>query len=224
VKSILFISGIESSPGLLLPVKNILKHLSLQTYAGDKKTMEKITLGPMPYMSVMPTLLVGANVKGKPNYMTAAWATVACMAPPMVCVAINKSRYTAKGIEENRTFSLNVPSVQQVVETDHCGLVTGLREDKSGVFRSLYGKLKTAPLAEECPINIECRLFKSVECGSHLLYIGEIVEIHADKACVTDGKPDITKIDPIIYAQSMYFGVGNEIDRAFSAGKKYGKE
>jgi len=25
--------------------------------------MEKITLGPMPFMSVMPTLLVGANVR-----------------------------------------------------------------------------------------------------------------------------------------------------------------
>ncbi len=91
--------------------------------------MEKITLGPMPYMSVMPTLLVGANVKGKPNYMTAAWATVACMAPPMVCVAVNKGRYTAKGIDENKTFSLNIPSVTQVVETDHCGLVSGINED-----------------------------------------------------------------------------------------------
>ena len=97
--------------------------------------MEKITLGPMPYMSVMPTVLVGADVKGKPNYMTAAWATVACMAPPMVCVAINKVRYTAKGIDENKTFSLNVPSENQVVETDHCGLVSGANEDKSGVFR-----------------------------------------------------------------------------------------
>ena len=131
--------------------------------------MEKITVGPMPYMSVMPTVLVGANVKGKPNYMTAAWATVACMAPPMVCVALNKERYTVKGIEENRTFSLNVPSVKQVVEADHCGLVSGTNEDKSKVFRSYYGTLKTAPLAEECPVNIECRLFKSVDCGSHRL-------------------------------------------------------
>jgi flavin reductase (DIM6/NTAB) family NADH-FMN oxidoreductase RutF len=90
--------------------------------------MEKIRLGPMPYMSVMPTVLVGADVMGKPNYMVAAWATVACMAPPMVCVAINKGRYTWKGIEENRTFSLNVPSVSQAVETDHCGLVSGARE------------------------------------------------------------------------------------------------
>ena len=183
--------------------------------------MAKVTVGPMPYMSVMPAVLVGANVKGKPNYMTAAWATVACMAPPMICVALNKMRYTVKGIEENKTFSLNVPSVQQVVETDHCGLVSGTQADKSSVFHSTYGKLKTAPLAVECPVNIECRLFKSVDCGSHLLYIGEVVEIHADAACLTDGKPDIAKIKPIVYAQSAYFGVGKQVEKAFSAGKKY---
>ena len=175
----------------------------------------------MPYMSVMPTLLVGANVKDKANYMTAAWATVACMAPPMVCVAINKVRHTVKGIEENKTFSLNIPSAKQVIETDHCGLVSGAHEDKSKVFTSFYGKLKTAPLAEECPVNIECKLFKSVDCGSHLLYIGEVEEIHVDKACTVDGKPDITKIDPIVYAQATYWHVGKEIDKAFSAGKKY---
>jgi flavin reductase (DIM6/NTAB) family NADH-FMN oxidoreductase RutF len=186
--------------------------------------MEKITLGPMPFMSVMPTLLVGANVKGKPNYMTAAWATVACMAPPMVCVAINKARFTARGIEENKTFSLNIPSARQVVETDHCGLVSGSQADKSAVFQSFYGKLKTAPLAEECPVNIECSLFRSVDCGSHLLYIGEVVELHANNACVTDGKPDITKINPIVYAQATYFDVGKQVDKAFSAGKKYKKK
>src|SRR5512136_2040265 len=189
-------------------------------HAGET-TMEKITLGPMPYMSVMPTIIVGATVKGKPNYMTAAWATVACMAPPMVCVALNTARYTVKGIEENKTFSLNVPSAKQVVETDHCGLVSGAQEDKSEVFGSFYGKLKTAPLAKECPVNIECRLFKSVDCGSHVLYIGEVVEIHADTAYVTAGKPDITKINPIIYAQSAYFDLGKQVDLAFSAGKKY---
>lgn len=183
--------------------------------------MEKITLGPMPYMSVMPTVLVGANVSGKPNYMTAAWATVACMVPPMVCVALNKARYSVKGIEENKTFSLNISSTGQVVETDHCGLVSGAQKDKSGVFRSFYGKLKTAPLAEECPVNIECKLFKSVDCGSHLLYIGEVMEIHADKNSVTDGKPDLKKINPIVYAQATYFYVGKEVEKAFSVGKKY---
>jgi flavin reductase (DIM6/NTAB) family NADH-FMN oxidoreductase RutF len=186
--------------------------------------MEKVTLGPMPFMSVMPTVLVGANVKGKPNYMTAAWATVACMSPPMVCVAINKGRYTLKGIRENRTFSLNIPSVKLVVETDHCGLVSGANEDKSQVFQSYYGKLKTAPLARECPVAIECTVFRSVDCGSHELYIGEVVEIHADASCITEGKLDTEKINPIIYAQFSYFGVGKQVARAFSAGKEYRKK
>ena len=79
-------------------------------------------------------------------------------------------------------------------------------------------------MAEECPVNIECRLFKSVECGSHLLYIGEVMEIHADRSCVTDGKPDIGKINPIVYAHLAYFGVGSQVESAFSAGKKYQKK
>jgi flavin reductase (DIM6/NTAB) family NADH-FMN oxidoreductase RutF len=186
--------------------------------------MQKVTVGPMPYMSVMPTVLVGANVTGKPNYMTAAWATVACMAPPMVCVAINKTRYTAKGIGENRNFSLNIPSAQHVVEADHCGLVSGAAEDKSKVFTSFYGTLKTAPMAKECPVNIECTLFKEVDCGSHVLYVGEVVEIHADKACLTDGKPDVAKIHPIVYSQATYFDIGRPVEKAFSAGKKYTKK
>ncbi|MBN1166460.1 MAG: flavin reductase family protein [Methanospirillaceae archaeon] len=183
--------------------------------------MDKITIDPMPFMSVMPTLLVGANVSGKPNYMTAAWATVACMAPPMVCVAINKIRFTVQGILENKTFSLNVSSADQVIKTDYCGIASGKNEDKSGVFHSFYGKLQTAPLAEECPVNIECKLFESVDCGSHLLIIGEVAGIHADRDCLTEGKPDIAKINPIIYAQSTYYGVGSEIAAAFSVGKQY---
>ena len=186
--------------------------------------MDKITIGPMPYMSVMPTVLVGANVKGKPNYMTAAWVTVACMAPPMVCVAINHVRHTAKGIEETGTFSLNIPSAKDVVEADHCGLVSGVQQDKSGVYRSFYGKLKTAPMAEECPVNIECKVFKAVDCGSHNLYIGEVVEIHVDKACATDGKPDLAKIDPVVYAQMEYWHVGKSAGKAFSVGKSYKKK
>jgi flavin reductase (DIM6/NTAB) family NADH-FMN oxidoreductase RutF len=183
--------------------------------------MEKIALGPMPFVSVMPVLLVGANVKGKPNYMTAAWAAPACMVPPMACVALNKGRYTAEGIDENKTFSLNVPSEELVIETDHCGLVSGANQDKSLVFRTSYGRLKTDPLAEECPVNIECRLLKTTDCGSHRLYIGENAEIHFDKACIKNGKPDITTIKPILYSQLAYFGLGKQVGTAFSAGKMY---
>ena len=186
--------------------------------------MDKIALGPMPYMSVMPTVLVGANVKGKPNYMTAAWATVACMAPPMVCVAINKTRYTAKGDRGEQEFQPEHPLRTARCRGRSLRSRSGAAEDKSKVFTSFYGTLKTAPMAKECPVNIECRLFKEVDCGSHVLYVGEVVEIHADKACLTDGKPDVAKIHPIVYSQATYFDIGKPVEKAFSAGKKYTKK
>ncbi|HUL62067.1 MAG TPA: flavin reductase family protein [Methanocella sp.] len=185
--------------------------------------MDKVQLGPQPFMGVMPAVLVGTNVDGKPNYMTAAWATVACMAPPMVCVAINHARHTMKGIDENGTFSLNIASTGQVAETDHCGLVTGARADKSKVFSSFYGALATAPMAGECPVNIECKVYKSVDCGSHELYIGEVAEVYVSKGCMAASGPDLAKIDPIVYAAGNYWQLGKQVGKAFSAGKHYKK-
>jgi len=69
---------------------------------------------------------------------------------------------------------------------------------------------------------MECRVFRSVDCGSHELIVGEVVEVHADLSCVTDGKLDTAKVDPIIYAQYTSFSVGKQVARAFFAGKEYG--
>ncbi|BAI60380.1 flavoredoxin [Methanocella paludicola SANAE] len=186
--------------------------------------MDKVTMGPKTLMYPMPTVLLGANVGGKPNYMTAAWCGIACMAPPMISVAVNRVRHTLKGIEENRTFSINVPSTRDLVKTDYMGITSGARADKSIVFESFYGKLKTAPMAKECPVSLECKLFDTMKCGSHDLVVGEIVETYVDKAVVTGGTPDIRKVDPIIYSDGKYYRVGDFITDAFSAGKAYKKK
>lgn len=183
--------------------------------------MDKVKLGAKTLMYPMPAVLVGTNVNGKPNYMVAAWCSIACMAPPMIAVAINHVRHTAKGIDENRTFSISIPSASQAVEADYCGIATGTRVDKSKVFESFYGTLKTAPMAKECPISIECKLHESLDLGSHILYVGEIVETYADKESIVGGLPDIEKIDPMVYSNGKYYHIGSYLTDAFSAGKEY---
>jgi flavin reductase (DIM6/NTAB) family NADH-FMN oxidoreductase RutF len=185
--------------------------------------MDKTSLGPRPYMTIMPAVLVGANVEGKPNYMVVAWTGVACMDPPMIAIAINKTRHTEKGIQENKTFSINIPSSKHSLELDHCGMVSGARTDKSKVFESFYGKLKTAPLISEFPINIECELRRTLELGSHNLHVGEIMDVHVANECMTGGAPDIEKIDPIVFAGQNYCHVGEIVGKAFSMGKGYKK-
>ncbi|MBI5064065.1 MAG: flavin reductase family protein [Desulfatitalea sp.] len=186
--------------------------------------MKKITLGAQTLVYPMPAFLVGANVAGKANFMTAAWSGIACSNPPMVSVALQHHRHTLKGIKENGTFSINVPSQDQVRETDYCGIVSGTKQDKASDcgFAVFYGQLKTAPLIEQCPLNLECKVVHILNLGSHALIVGQIEETHVSEACVTDGLPDADKLKPIIYtpgAEKRYHGLGATLAKAFSVGQ-----
>jgi flavin reductase (DIM6/NTAB) family NADH-FMN oxidoreductase RutF len=184
--------------------------------------MEKIKLGPQPLLYPMPALLVGANVNEKPNLMTAAWCGIASHEPPAVSVALHKSRYTLKGIKTNGTFSINVPSSNMAKKVDYCGLYSGKDNDKSQIFKIFYGTLKTAPLVQECSLNLECRVIHSLDMGSHNLVVGEIIETYITDNCMSDGKADPGKIDPLIFIPGTreYHCLGEAIAPAFKTGRK----
>ena len=184
--------------------------------------MSKTKLGPQTLLYPMPAVLVGSLVDGKPNFMTAAWCGIACMKPPALSVAINHTRHTLKGVQEEKTFSINVPSTELVKQVDFCGIYSGKKKDKSGMFEVFYGDLETAPLIRECPINLECKMTHSLDLGSHSLVVGEIIETHVDEDCLTDGRPDPEKIDPLIFlpAVQRYGKLGELIANAFKVGKE----
>jgi flavin reductase (DIM6/NTAB) family NADH-FMN oxidoreductase RutF len=184
--------------------------------------MEKIKLGPQTLLYPMPAILVGAKVNERPNFMTVAWCGIAAYKPPAVSVALHKDRYTLKGIKENGTFSANVPSSDMVKKADFCGIHSGKNKDKSQIFKSFYGELTTAPLIEECPVNLECKAVHYLDLGSHTLVVGEIVEIYMNEGCLRDGKGDPGKIDPLIYIPGtmQYHRLGEFIAPAFKIGKE----
>lgn len=186
--------------------------------------MEKREIGAKTYLYPMPTVLVGATVAGKPNYLAVAYIGIAQHAPPMISFALGKSHYTNAGIREARTFSVNIPSEDQVAVTDYCGLVSGNRVDKSALFTNFYGKLKTAPMIAECPLNLECRLVQALDYGGiNELFVGEIVETYAEEKYLTDGLPDIRKIRPIVFSMhdNNYWRIGEHLGKAWSVGRKY---
>lgn len=184
--------------------------------------MEKIEIGADRLHYPMPCSLIGANVDGKPNYLTVAWFSMANPKPPYVMAAMNKAHYTNAGVKANNTFSINIPSAHLVEKMDYCGLVSGSKTDKSGVFDTFYGKLKTAPMARECAFNVECRLVQTVELPMEELFIGEIAGAYCEKRYLTDGLPDMRKINPLLLlmAQKMYASLGPDVAPAWGAGKK----
>lgn len=187
--------------------------------------MGKIKLGPRTLVYPMPATLVGANVDNKPNFMAVAWCGIANGNPPMISVAIRHQRYTYKGIRQNMTFSVNVPSVDMVKETDYCGITSGTDVDKVEIcrFNVFYGKLENAPLIEQCPVNLECKVVHILDLGSHNCIIARIEEIHVSGECMTDGEPDINKIKPFAFITgkpSQYQSIGDYLAGALSIGKE----
>jgi flavin reductase (DIM6/NTAB) family NADH-FMN oxidoreductase RutF len=188
--------------------------------------MAKIKLAPQTLLYPNPAVIIGANVDGKPNFMTAAWCGVACSEPPMISVGIRPSRYTFGGIRQNMTFSVSIASANLVAETDYCGIQSGSEADKAKVcgFKVFYGKTATAPLIEECPVNLDCRVVHILDLGSHALIVGRIEDTYVSEECLTDGKPDAAKIKPFAFVGGQYVTMGESVGKAFGAGLKLKKK
>lgn len=165
------------------------------------------------------TVLAGANVNGKANFITVAHVGIATM--NMITLSMAKNRYTSGGIKENKTFSVNIPSRLLVAETDYCGLFSGKDTDKSALFEVFYGELKTAPMIMGCPVNMECKLYDIVDFPTHDLIVGEVFETYVDESALSDGAIDIIKVDPLLFEMSSkkYWSLGGEVANCWSIGK-----
>jgi flavin reductase (DIM6/NTAB) family NADH-FMN oxidoreductase RutF len=179
----------------------------------------KNKLGAKNILFPMPTILVGANIGGKPNYITVAHCGIAAMIH--ITISLRKGRFTCKGIKEKGTFSVNIPSVEMVKETDYCGLVSGQNIDKSKLFQSFYGILGTAPMIQNCPINMECKLKQTLDFPNHEIFIGEVVESYCEEEYVKNGVIDMGQVQPILFGPGMYFKIGEPFAKTFSVGKGF---
>lgn len=187
----------------------------------------KIDLGAQHLLNPRPVILVGTYIDDKPNFITVAWTGITSAEPPTMSVAIRNIRYSLKGILNNKTFSVNIPSSAMVQETDFCGCESG--EDYNKVYECgfdiFYGELTAAPLIRQCPVNIECKVERNIIIGDHTLVIGEIIGTYISGHCLTDGIPDIRKIDPLCFCtltkESMgYYKVGDYVSGTTSSVKK----
>jgi len=142
--------------------------------------MSKVSVG-VNVSIPMPVTVVGTGDDGSENYMAVGWISKVNGNPPLIAIGIGKARKTNRNIVENREFSINFPSEKDLKRTDYVGIVSGNEESKAGVFTSIYGKLKKAPLIEECPLSIACTLFKRIELPTHDLFLGEVVDVFAEE-------------------------------------------
>lgn len=171
----------------------------------------------------MTVVIVGANNGGRANFMTAAFCGMMNIKPPVVSLGLERRHFTTAGILESGTFSVNLPSTEMMKVTDYCGLVSGHKVDKSGLFKVFYGKLETAPMIEECPLTMECRFLQKVDFDPDGVFLGEVTAVYCDDEYMAGKLPDIAKLDPLLFSitDNSYWSIGKKLGTAWGVGKGY---
>ncbi len=189
-------------------------------------SVNKVKFGKVPLVFPIPIILAGSLVHGKPNFETLGDVGIMGIKPPIVYISSGVDHYTNIGILDHETFSVNFPSTSLLTKTDYCGVVTGHKTDKSQLFDVFFGELETAPMIEECPVNLECKVIKEFSILHRQIFIGDVVQVYVTKDFVIESKgrkriADMTKLDPIIYAlDNRYYSIGEPIGVGYQESKK----
>jgi len=124
---------------------------------------------------------------------------------------------------ECKAFTINIPSQQQLIQTDYIGMVSGRNADKFIVtgLTPIQSLAVNAPYIKEFSLVLECQLLHTMELGLHTQFIGQIIDVKADESVIGDTNlPDIEKVNPLISSASdrAYYALGKFLGKAYSIG------
>ena len=175
-----------------------------------------------PWFYPLPVLIIGTyDENGKPDAMNAAWGGL--YDSDLVEICLSSGHKTTKNILKKKAFTVAFGTADTVAACDYVGLVSannvGDKMQRSG-FTTTKSAVIDAPIINELPLALECKLEKVTEDGN---VIGKIVNICADESILDEnGEIDYKKLRPISYepVKNEYVVMGESVGKAFSEGKK----
>ena len=177
--------------------------------------------GAKPLLYPQPVLIIATyNADGTANAMNAAWGGISEEREISIC--IDCGHKTAENIVRRGAFTVSMATADQVVACDYVGIVSGNKVPdkvaKAG-FHVTPSALVDAPLIDELPMALECRLisYDADTCRA----VGEIVNVSADESVLgEDGRIDVKKLRPISFdsVHHCYLAVGERVADAFRCG------
>lgn len=177
--------------------------------------------GTKPWVYPQPVLIIGTyDADGNPDAMNAAWGGQYSGNQVMLCLGAHK---TTENIRQKGAFTVSFATAPQVIASDYVGIVSASntpdKMEKSG-FTTTKSEFVDAPLINELPLALECKLVKFNEDGN---VIGEIINVSADESILDEnGNVDAKKLDAIIFdpANATYLRLGEKVGNAFRDGAK----
>ena len=164
----------------------------------------------------LPAVMVStADKKGRSNILTVAWTGTVCTNPAMVYISVRPERYSYSLLKESGEFVINLTTENLLYATDWCGVKSGRDVDKWKEMRLTRGKadkLSYAPVIEESPVNIECRVTEVRELGSHHMFLAKVEAVQVDPKYMDEkGKFHLNQSGLIAYSHGEYLEIGKTL-------------
>ena len=177
--------------------------------------MGKLDFKPGNMLYPLPAVMVQVRDKeGNDNIITVAWTGTVCTNPPMLYISVRLERHSYKALHETGEFVVNLTTEKLAKATDFCGVRSGRDMDKFEQTDLKKGEAKkiNAPVIEDSPVNIECRVREEVALGSHTMFIADVVGVTVDdKYMDGTGKFHINDTGLVMYSHGEYFGFGDKL-------------
>lgn len=166
----------------------------------------------------LPAVLVSCgSCEEEYNIITIAWVGTICTNPPMCYISVRPERHSYSILKKNMEFVINLTTKEMAYATDWCGVRSGKNYNKFKEMKLTPGKshIVSAPVIEESPLCIECRVKEIISLGSHDMFIAEVVNVQADDKYLnnTTGKLALAETHPLVYVHGNYFDLGKSIGK-----------
>ena len=179
--------------------------------------------GAKPYTYPQPVLIIASyDENGTADAMNAAWGGISDDTQISMCLSAGHK--TVKNILKRKAFTVSMADAAHVTECDYVGIVSANdvpdKLSRAG-FHTTKSEFVDAPLIDELPMSLECRLVSYDEESCRL--IGEIVNVSADERILGEnGKIDPAKLQPITFdpVNNAYLRLGEKVGNAFKDGIK----
>lgn len=179
--------------------------------------------GVRPWTYPQPVFIISSyDENGQADAMNAAWCGISD--ENQIAMCLSAGHKTVKNILAKKQFVVSMATAEYVAECDYLGIASGntvADKLKKCGLHAVKAENVDAPLIEELPMAIECKLV-SYDKGSGIM-LGEIVNVCADEKVLTNGKIDPSKLKPITFdgVNNTYIQLGNIVGKAFSDGAKF---
>ena len=178
----------------------------------------------------LPAIMVSCgSTPDEYNIITISWTGTICTNPPMCYISVRKERHSYDIIKRNMEFVINITTKELAYATDYCGVKSGKDVDKFKEMKLTPAKasIVKAPIIEESPLCIECKVREIIPLGSHDMFIADVVNVKADEKYIdpVNGKFGLAESGILTYVHGGYYELAQKIGHfGWSVKKKKTKQ